>query len=71
MYINDLLKSTDNAIHSFADESTFHSTYCYFLQNSEVRKVERGSTVPSIKEDLCRIVQYGEDRTQRFITIDP
>ena len=66
LYINDLLKSTANPIHSFADDSTLHATHCYSSQNSDVRRVERNSVVSSMNEDLYVIMKWGERNSVNF-----
>ena len=60
VYINDLLNSTSNLIHSFADDSTLHSTMHYSSQKDcHSLTNDRSSMAQSLNSDLSTIQSWG------------
>lgn len=60
IHINDLLSLTDNPIHSFADDSTLHSSFSYRKPQSlaNVDSARRNQT-KSLTTDLTKITEWG------------
>lgn len=60
VFINDLLSSTLNPIHSFADDSTLHCSYELNRTNTLTQILSaRASLVSSLNDDLDRIHSWG------------
>lgn len=76
IFINDLLSSTENSIHSFADDSSLHYSYQLPRQHSSNDvTVAREAMASSINSDLVRIrdwskvnlVEFNVSKTQACI----
>ena len=68
LFINDLLQSTKNPLHSYADDSTLHnsSQYTSQTQSSSHLSNTRNSVCNSINENLKTITTWGEGNIVRF-----
>lgn len=60
IFINDLLKTTHNPIHSFADDSTLHASF-HITNPNELNSIAiyRSSVSLSLNDDLMRISDWG------------
>ena len=66
-FINDLLSITSNHIHSYADDSTLHSSTMFPKGPSiNSRLASRVDTVSSLNVDLERIASWGTDNLVNF-----
>ena len=67
LFINDLLESTKNPIHSYADDSTLHSSTTFSKYPLPVQVNEsRQAMVDSLNDDMARISQWGLANSVRF-----
>ncbi len=68
LFINDLLSSTRNPIHAFADDSTLHSSSTYSSSKANIQSLttDRASTINSINTDLDSILSWGSDNLVAF-----
>ena len=67
LFINDLLSCTANTIHSFADDSTLHSSTSFQSPPSpHIRTITRDNSISSINKDLERIASWGEANLVNF-----
>ena len=68
LFINDLLSITKNAIHSFADDSTLHSSYCTknptTAQQTQTSRQQQANLLSS---DLDLILAWGK---RNFVTFN-
>jgi hypothetical protein len=62
IYINDLLKLTDCDIHSYADDSTTHTTVLPARNNS----INPVPAADSLSNDLSKIIQWGKANLVEF-----
>ena len=61
LYINDLLDSTVNPIHSFADDATLHSSISFEVEPTlTALNGKRLEVVTSLNSDLSTIFEWGE-----------
>ena len=68
LFINDLLSNTTNLIHSFADDTTLHTSYSFHsqIQASEQLSMKRQTTADSVNRDLECISSWGTDNLVSF-----
>ena len=67
IFINKLLSITSNSIHSYADDSTLHSSTIFPKPPSiDTRLQSRVDTISSLNEDLERIASWGADNLINF-----
>ena len=67
IFINDLLSITSNSIHSYADDSTLHSSTIFPKPPSiDTRLQSRVDTISSLNDDLERIASWGADNLVNF-----
>lgn len=68
LFINDLLSSTTNPIHSFADDSTLHQSVIFNSQKSSSHSINasRTSSAISLNRDLQAILKWGSDNLVKF-----
>lgn len=68
VYINDLLSCSNNEIHSFADDSTLHSSISYSSQAqcSHNLPFDRTSQQNSLNSDLVSILDWGVSNRVNF-----
>ena len=67
IFINDLLSISLNPIHSYADDSTLHSSTIFPSRpSSSSRLVSRVDTISSLNDDLGRIASWGADNLVNF-----
>ena len=67
IFINDLLSLTSNPIHSYADDSTLHSSTIFPKPPSiNTRLSSRVNTLSSLNNDLERIASWGADNLVNF-----
>ena len=68
LYINDLLSSTTNPIHSFADDSTLHQSIHFDSQRSSSCGIDvnRAMSANSLNSDLHTIMNWGSDNLVKF-----
>ena len=61
IYINDLLSCSHNEIHSFADDSTLHSSISYTSQLKCTRNLitDRANQATSLNSDIAAILDWG------------
>merc|ERR1712212_1258368 len=60
IFINDLLSTTSNHIHSYADDSTLHSSTMFPKRpSSNSRLASRVDSISSLNDDLKRIASWG------------
>ena len=60
--INDLLSSTTNSIHSFADDSTLHQSLCVLSHHSQANlAIDRTSVASQLNTDLNSILAWESD----------
>ena len=67
IFINDLLNVAHNPIHSYADDSTLHSSTIFPERPStNSRLISRVDTISSLNDDLGRIASWGADNLVNF-----
>lgn len=67
IFINDLLSCTNNSIHSFADDSTLHSSYTLPRNHvPEDVRLARINMSKSLNDDLSKISIWSEDNLVKF-----
>ena len=67
LFINDLLQTTANPVHSYADDSTLHKSSSFSTQPSAlIRSQSRIELSSSINSDLGRISDWGQNNLVRF-----
>ena len=67
LFINDLLQSTKNPIHSYADDSTLHSSSSFNSPPSaQYRSTSRSDHFVSLNSDLDRISGWGRQNLVKF-----
>ena len=67
IFINDLLKVSLNPIHSYADDSTLHSSTIFPKRPStNSRLTSRVDTISSLNGDLRRIASWGAENLVNF-----
>ena len=68
LFINDLLSSSTNTIHSFADDSTLHHSVCFDSQRSSSRGIDtsRTTSANSLNSDLSKILDWGSVNLVNF-----
>ena len=67
LFINDLLSTTDNAIHSYADDSTLHSSTIFPSNPSTASRIlSRTETISSLETDLTSVVSWGAANMVKF-----
>lgn len=67
IHINDLLSITQNSVHSYADDSTLHSSFTF---NASFTKHDvsnsKLNTVISLNQDLTKIKEWGQNNLVSF-----
>ncbi len=67
LFINDLLSSTSNPVHSYADDSTLHISTSFSRPPREDALIHaRQSMVESVRDDLDSILQWGAANLVNF-----
>ena len=67
LFFNEFLSSTSNPMHSYADDSTLHSSTSFSSAPSSLtRSASRLDTASTINSDLDRISQWGTQNLVKF-----
>ena len=65
--INDLLNSTSNSIHSYADDSSLHSSFCFSQRPSRLDVlIGRERAFVSLNADLVAVSRWGDVNRTTF-----
>ena len=68
--INDLLDSTSNSIHSYADDSSVHCSFCFAQPPSRLDVlIGRERAVVSLNADLVAVSRWGDVNRTTFNSV--